>query len=529
MTQEDIKILIRISKENIDPELKGNLLEIISKVHDEYHHRIKVDSGYIDICAKVRCICQKLPQKTIISQRKIFNKSFEFILNDEKRKKSFLAIIKSSYLKSKGHEYYLFENEEDVDLSKVTIDMLESRHFKSQHKQELGFMSMDSIKQLFKKSKCKKLSEEQIDKKYKSYAGFLTNMCQGLKIDIQFLFYTKNEKLFESDEEYLQYIDKFFTQPEIKNDSSQMLRTGQNNMDNMHYIYDKDIKNELNISNEDLVKYINNFMYSDGGMYDVNIQNTKLILDVLKKAFMRGLDDQLLLDFISKLELCEEYDRFINNEDIILQHKSKIYSNLSNDNKAIEILKYLLSIQESNPNKFTINSYSETLNLLAASLKRYSFEIVTNLNEDDGRKELLIKNLSEAKKIYEKALIHSFDDKYYSAINISYIVLILGNLNENDIDKTFDTLDSIWENIEINVTNYWSWITDIEKNIIFKNYERAKDKIKKPVGFIDLKYMQKFHVMATIRQLKLYRNFSDEEDKNKIDEICTLLDNRVLK
>lgn len=527
MTPEDIHILLEISREDIDTKLKKNLLDIISKVKDEYYDATNVDNGYIDICAKVRCICEKLPQKTIISQRQIFNKSFEFILNDEKRKNSFLAIIKNSYLKSKGHEYYLFENEEDIDLSKVTIDMLDSKQFKRQHKQELGFLSMDSILQLFKKSQCKRLTKEQIDKKYNSFGGFLTNMCQGLDIDIQVLFY--DEKLFESDEEYLLYIDKYFTQSKIKNDSNKVLKTGQNNMENMHYIHDKDIKKELNISNEDLVKYIENFMYSDSAMYDVNIQNMKLILDVLKKAFLRGLDDQLLLDFISKLEFCEDYDRFINNEDIILQHKAKIYSNLNNDDEAIGILKHLLSIQESNPNKFSINSYNETLNLLAASLKRYSFEIVTSLKEDDGRKELLIKNLSEAKEIYEKALIRSFDDKYYPAINISYIVLILGNLNENDIDETFDTLNSVWENIEIKITNYWSWITDIEKNILFKNYERAKDKIKKNKDLIDLKHIQKFHVTSTIRQLKLYSGFCDEEDKKEIDEICTLLDSKVLK
>lgn len=523
MVYDDINILRDVYKllsyEN-HKDTREALLGIIEAANDEYQLELegngRLNDNYIDLGFKIQTICKKL-RKDRNCKKQILAKSFEYILSNEKRKNTLREIIKNNYLKSNGNSHYLFKNEKDIDLSKVKIEMLERKEFDREHKQELGFVSDASWKKSFGKASCKVLNKEKIDEQYSKNDDFLENMCQGLDLDIQFLFHGK--KLFKTVDEYSEYIDGSFNNNEIQSDIVSVSKRGQSHMN-------IDIQKELNISNNSLTEYIKDFI-SDNKIekYNLNTQNIDLIIEVLKKAFLRGLDDKLLLDFIDALEFCDNYERFIDVEDVIIQHEAKVKSNLKKDNESIEILEELLAEQEKQPDKFSLKSYSETLNLLGASYKRYAFDTVNKLTESDGRTGLMIEKLSEAREVYKKASLRAFDDKYYPAINISYLESIIGKLENKDNDKILDLLEDIWEDVDFEINDYWSWITDIEKNIIFQNYRRAKEKIQNIEIEIDMKDVNKFNIDSTVRQLELYSEFCDEEDQKELSEICDLLNN----
>jgi hypothetical protein len=206
-----------------------------------------------------------------------------------------------------------------------------------------------------------------------------------------------------------------------------------------------------------------------------------------------------------------------------MQHKAKVKSNLKEDGEAIEILEELLKNQEKEPDRFSMESYAETLNLLGASYKRYAFDIVNKLTESDGKEKLMLDNLKKARKVYKKSLNLPFGNKYYPAINISYLEVIIGEREQQDKDKILDLLDELWKDIDFEINDYWSWITDIEINIVFQNYQRAKEKIQNIEGEIDLKDVNKFNIVSTVRQLELYSKFCDKEDQQELSEICDLL------
>lgn len=544
----DIELLLEIYKKLDDKELKNKLQQMISKIIDitklddkelkkklgQILSKIADNNkvGYLDICHKIQIICKKIYGKEKFRDEDyedILKKLLKSILENHERRMILQDIICNNYVKNVNETYFLFDNCNDIDLDSLRVEQLNPDSFNRKHKKEIGFISKESIKTLFKKTACNLLvgteklnPEDQIEARYSEHGRFLTNFCKAYEIDIDDFFY--KEKRFTTVKEYEEYIDAFFNENINEDEMS------DNKIVPSSYINDAIINIELNISNEDMLELIEKFTYDEkSDRYDLNTQNINFIVKLIEKSFLRNIDNKIILELLEKinnLEFYEKNERYLVVKDILFQHKAKILSNLNKDAGAKEVLEDLLLVHEKSPDKYSLKSYIETLNLLAASYKRYCFQTLASISEQDGRNELLEKNLIKAKEIYLKAYNLPFNqkEKYYPSLNISYLELIIGYIQKRDLNETLDILDEVWKDVEIEITDYWSWISDVEKNILYQNYERAKKRIKNIEDEIDVEKVEAFHIDSTLRQLNLYMNYCNKEDKQELEKICEMLE-----
>ncbi|MEA2020087.1 MAG: tetratricopeptide repeat-containing protein [Campylobacterota bacterium] len=523
------KIYKYIINENIDRQLQ---LEAIIK--ENYIKRnddqFKIDNKFEfkckeDVTALAKSIKRYFdehPSLASTKQAKTLNKvithfSKVFSSDDSedilKSHKELIKAIESVF------EFYIFEDENDVDISEISFDMIDSKRFNSTHKNGIGYKSIDSIKQFFKDKKTFDTHKE-VDNHYYDFDKFIANFCKVYNYNIDYLFYNKQSR-YVTIKAYESIIEKYFKNKnceEDENNNEENEVEMMQNQPNLYYVNDHDIKSELNTSNSDLKEMIIYFTSSVSEKYNPETQNAKFVIKLLEKAFLRGVDNKTLLTFANELDFIDNLEEY---QDIILQHKAKVLSNLENDVQAIKELEKLIAIQEKNPEKFSLSSYPETLNLLAASYKRTAFSIALD-KDDETLKNTFINQLSKASDLYKKALLHEVKDKYYPAINISYLEVIIGNVQKRDYEETEDILDELWKNINIDIKNYWSWITSVEQNILFQNYEKAKERIQNYREEID-QDIELFHINSTARQLAFYSTFCDQEDTEQIQEIIALL------
>lgn len=217
--------------------------------------------------------------------------------------------------------------------------------------------------------------------------------------------------------------------------------------------------------------------------------------------FDRGLIDESLL-IIKTLESNKDFTK----SEIILQLKAKVLSSKSMDKEAIIVLKDLIEAQ-----KPLIDS--ETNNLLAASIKRWAFKEFENYNDE----KVLINQLTIAKEIYFST--YQLTKDYYPALNYMYIVKMLATINNEDksfyikMNKEFSI---IWENMNHSITDWWSFIADVEYLILINNFIGAKDKLVSHFEDLDEIEFNEFNITSTIRQLELYDEFVSNVEIEKI-------------
>lgn len=230
----------------------------------------------------------------------------------------------------------------------------------------------------------------------------------------------------------------------------------------------------------------------------------ELIYKISYYAFERHADKEcieLLNSFDgNKLVWFKEYN----------QLKAKALSKQGNDNEVIKILKdsKIKEIKEHG------SASDETINLLAASLKRNAIRGKDELNEESKYQ------LHEAKEEY--GAIYRTQHSYYSAINIAYIEIVLNpNLNNARMK-----IKEIWENINIEVDDWWSFITDVEIDILLGNYDVAKRKIQNINNVLEFKKISNFNVYSTIRQIEdFYLKFAPTLNSLDIAEINFIVNN----
>jgi hypothetical protein len=205
------------------------------------------------------------------------------------------------------------------------------------------------------------------------------------------------------------------------------------------------------------------------------------------------------------LEKLEKVSQNYSRKTEFLQLKAKLLSNQKKDKEAITVLKELISDNKSNID-------SEAYNLLAASIKRDAF----NQDKIDKSDEILAAKLTEAKDIYYS--VYNLNKDYYPALNYIYLQFMLAHINNDNLDTITNEAKNIWSKTNHKITDWWSFISNIEFLILVGQYEDAKDELNNHFDELDKDEITEFNISSTIRQLKLYQNFCNKKELKDIIE-----------
>jgi hypothetical protein len=193
------------------------------------------------------------------------------------------------------------------------------------------------------------------------------------------------------------------------------------------------------------------------------------------------------------------------------QLKAKALSKEGKDKDAIDLLKDL-KIKEIKAHNAASN---ETVNLLAASLKRNAIKDKNELDEESKYQ------LQESKEEY--GAIYRTQHSYYSAINVAYLEVVLNPNLKNARKK----IEELWENVDIEIVDWWSFITDVEIDMLLGKYDHAKRKLHNINKVLDTKKISNFNVYSTRRQIEdFYYKFTQtltQSDSLEIKYIISIL------
>lgn len=234
------------------------------------------------------------------------------------------------------------------------------------------------------------------------------------------------------------------------------------------------------------------------------IGSDKYIFNLAHYAFERNLLGECNL-LLEQLEV--NSSKYLSKKRF-MQLKAKLYSSLQKDREAIEILNKLIEQQKP---QLDVESYS----LLAASIKRKAFSDYDLYGDEID----FINKLTEAKNIYYS--IYQLNQDYYPALNFIYISFMLAYLN-NEKQNFFKDLkhqaEEIWIETSHKVTDWWSFISNIEFLILTSNYDEAQQQLEVHFDELDKEDISEFNISSTLRQLNLYKNFCNDEELKKIIE-----------
>ena len=231
----------------------------------------------------------------------------------------------------------------------------------------------------------------------------------------------------------------------------------------------------------------------------------KYLFNLASYAFERGLTNEAMM-LLEKLEkISQNYATKIE----FLQLKAKLLSNQQKDKEAITVLKKLVADNKSNID-------AETYNLLAASIKRDAF----NEYEKYSDEKPLTEKLTEAKDIYFS--VYNLNKDYYPALNYIYLQFMLSHINNDNLDNITKKTKDIWSKTNHKITDWWSFISNIEFLILVGKYEDAKKELKSHFYELSQDEITEFNISSTLRQLKLYQNFCDTK---KLKDIIEFIEN----
>lgn len=268
-------------------------------------------------------------------------------------------------------------------------------------------------------------------------------------------------------------------------------------------IYNKEVT-----MTKDEEKKLFEIVHTSKGQFQENLKNEEnltgseqYLFNLVSYAFERGLNDEAMM-LLEKLEkVSQNYSR----KTEFLQLKAKLLSNQKKDKEAITVLKELISDNKSNID-------SEAYNLLAASIKRDAF----NQDKIDKSDEILAAKLTEAKDIYYS--VYNLNKDYYPALNYIYLQFMLAHINNDNLDTITNEAKNIWSKTNHKITDWWSFISNIEFLILVGQYEDAKDELNNHFDELDKDEITEFNISSTIRQLKLYQNFCNKKELKDIIE-----------
>jgi DNA-binding XRE family transcriptional regulator len=146
----------------------------------------------------------------------------------------------------------------------------------------------------------------------------------------------------------------------------------------------------------------------------------------------------------------------------------------------------------------------EILTLLASNYKRKALD--NHNSKDNINMELITSALCLYEDAYE---LKSDNNKYYDAINLAYLYNIVDAIeveyaDKIEIETLYKNLSELWR---IDKTNWWEVCSDAEFLMLLGKVDLAIFKINE---FLDNHEVKPFEIDATIRQLKLYIQFSED-------------------
>ncbi len=181
---------------------------------------------------------------------------------------------------------------------------------------------------------------------------------------------------------------------------------------------------------------------------------------------------------------------------ILLSHKT-----IEDWDGALDILKTLYSSSKYHLEK------PEIVTLIASNYKRKALSS-RRLEEIDI--DLLVQAYSIYKEAYK---LKDSQERYYDAINFAYIHNIIDVIepkyaDKREIDELYRELKSVWR---IDKSSWWEVSSDCEFLMLLGNVNLAISNIN---YFFDFNTVTRFDIETTIRQLKLYIDFT--KDKSAI-------------
>ena len=272
---------------------------------------------------------------------------------------------------------------------------------------------------------------------------------------------------------------------------------------------------ENNMTREEEKKLFD-IVYTSKDEFKVNLQSKdnligsdEYIFNLANYSFDRNLVNEcgnILVILEKKKEKNIKPEKF-------MQLKAKVLSSKNKNKEAILVLKELIGMTKPNLD-------AETSNLLAASIKREALDEYDKYNNED----MLITKLSESKEIYYS--VYKLNTNYYSALNYIYLTYMLGHINNKD-KNYFDNLkkDSkkIWENTNHKITDWWSFISNIELLILTENHDKAKNELESYLNELDKEDITDFNITSTLRQLSLYMKFCNDKKLKDIIQFINKL------
>lgn len=175
---------------------------------------------------------------------------------------------------------------------------------------------------------------------------------------------------------------------------------------------------------------------------------------------------------------------------ILLSHES-----IQEWDRAIDILKRLYS-----GSKYHLEE-PEIITLIASNYKRKA------LREEGIDRDLLVNALTLYKEAYN---LKENQAKYYDAINYAYLYTIIDAIekeyaNPKEIEELYEELKKVWR---VDDQNWWEVSSEAEFLMLLGQVDLAISKINDYLDF-NLEYLTPFEIETTMRQIKLYIEFSD--------------------
>lgn len=220
------------------------------------------------------------------------------------------------------------------------------------------------------------------------------------------------------------------------------------------------------------------------------IGSDKYIFNLASYAFERGLTNEAMMLLEIVVQISQEYLK----KTEFLQLKAKLLSNQRKNKEAIIVLKELVS-----NNKLNIDT--ETFSLLAASIKRDAF----NEYEKYSDEKALMEKLNEAKDIYYS--VYNLNKDYYPALNYIYLQFMLAHINNYDLNSIKNEAKTIWSKTNLKITDWWSFISNVEYLILIGQYDDAKYELNNHFDELKKDEITEFNISSTLRQLKIYNKY----------------------
>ncbi len=243
---------------------------------------------------------------------------------------------------------------------------------------------------------------------------------------------------------------------------------------------------------------------------NLRLYTPKFIFELTKLLKSKNqIDDALVvLEYLEKGDSHYKYyfhKQIKHLKAILLSHDS-----IKKFDEAIDILKYLYAdcYQKDEP---------EIVTLIASNYKRKAFY---SLDGNLFPKELVnLDFVAKSLNLYNIAykLKKSSNTKYYDAVNIAYLTIILNKLENTNINFTNEIeqiYKEVYQNWQIDTNNWWEVISKVEMLLLLNQADKAAE-----IYDIFTGKVEKFEIATTIRQLELYLKYINNTDIKLFKEV----------